>query len=144
MRDPTSVALIVHACAYLHNMAIDVGLVPITRESQRDPDMEPLITRNALTYLLNAVKRNRDRRFHTNYRRQPESEYIKGVLKRDQILREQFGERGIKLGRVEKKGRGRPLGGGQVRTAAQREAAAARRRAAAEGRQRPRGRPRNN
>lgn len=99
-REPHEAALIVHACAYLHNLSIDEGLVPLTRETQKDPDMEPLILRNAVTFLLNAVKRNRHRVFKAHYRRQKMSEYLRGVAKRDQILRGQFGERSVRLGYV--------------------------------------------
>lgn len=100
MREPHDAALIVHACAYLHNLAIDEGLVPLTRETQKDPDMEPLIARNAVTFLLNAVKRNRHRVYKAHYRRQKMSEYLRGVAKRDQILRGQFGERSVRLGYI--------------------------------------------
>lgn len=112
MRDPQSVALIVHACAYLHNLAIDHGLSKVTRETQKDPDMEPLLAQNSLIFRLNAIKRNRDRLFRANYKRQSHSEYIKGVMKRQQILRGQFGDKSVVLGRVEKRPRGRPRGSG--------------------------------
>ena len=115
MREPHAVALIVHACAYLHNLAIDHNLVPITRETQRDPDFEPLLQQNAIIFLLNAVKRNRYRRFKAHYRRQKPEVYLRGLLKREQILREQFGERGVRLGRIAKKPVGRPRGSTNAR-----------------------------
>ena len=110
MRDPRGVALIVHACAYLHNMAIDEGLVPLTRVTQRDPDFEHLLRQNAVVFMLNSVKRNAHRKFKAHYRRQKESVYVRGLEKRNQILREQFGERGVKIGRVSKRPVGRPRG----------------------------------
>lgn len=111
MRDPAEVQLIVHACAYLHNLSIDEGLVPITRLTQRDPDMEELLQQNALVFLLNSVKRNEHRVVRSHYRPQARSVYEKGLIKRNQILREQFGERSLALGRLRpKRGRGRPRG----------------------------------
>lgn len=134
-RDPHTAGLIVHACAYLHNLAIDLGLAKITRESQRDPDFEPLLRQNAIVFLMNAIKRNADLQYHCRYRPVNKIQYLAGMAKRNQLLREQFGDRSIRLGRVTKKKRGRPVGGGNPRSQEVRQAAAA-------GRGRGRGRPR--
>ena len=97
-RTPHRASLIVHACAYLHNLAIDEGLAKITRLSQADPDCEEVIQRNALRYLLNAVKRNRHRVIKAVYRPEVEDVYLRGVELRNQILREQFRDRSIRIG----------------------------------------------
>lgn len=107
-RDAAAVEAIVKACAYLHNLAIDEGLQPITRESQIDPDMEPLLAENALKYLMNAVKRNRHKVFRAHYRPQPRARYEAGLHKRNQILREQFRDRTVKIGKLQQRRRGRP------------------------------------
>lgn len=112
-RTPRQTELIVRACAFLHNLAIDNGLAKITRETQKDPDVEEIIQRNALTYLLNAVKSNRNRVYKANYRPVVQSVYMRGVAKRNQLLREQFGDRSVRLGPpkpVARRGVGRPRG----------------------------------
>lgn len=74
--------------------------------------MEDMIRQNAVIFLLNAVKRNKDRQFRAHYRRQRHTEYMRGCMKRNQILREQFGARHLRLGVLQTAGRprGRPRG----------------------------------
>ena len=98
MKTPTDCALTVKACAHLHNLCIDRGVAIVTRETQRDPDLEPIIQRNALKYLLNAVKRNHNRVYKAYNRPVVQSVYQRGVAKRNQILREQFGDRSVRIG----------------------------------------------